>query len=69
MKARLKRKIGAVTGYMGCGQHYRLNDPDQIIQHQPWVDAQYEALIEEFVCGHSSTQQTISNQQNVADST
>ena len=60
MKARLKRKIGAVAGEMGCGQHYGGNAADQI-QHQPAGDAQYEALIKEFARGHSSTQQTISN--------
>ena len=60
MKARLKRKICAVEVEMGCGQHYGGNAADQI-QHQSAGDAQYEALIEEFVRGHSSTQQTISN--------
>ena len=62
MKARLKRKIGAVAGDMGRGQHYGGNAADQI-QHQPAGDAQYEALIEEFARGHSSTQKTTSNQQ------
>ena len=64
MKSRLKRKIGSVAGEMGCGQSYRGNAAGQIIQHQPAGDAQYESLIEEFACGHSSKQQTISNQQN-----
>ena len=64
MKARLKRKIGAVAGEMGRGQHYGGSAAGQIIQHQPAGDAQYELLIEEFARGHSSTQQTISNQQN-----
>ena len=64
MKARLKRKIGAVAGEMGRGQHYGGNAADQSIQHQPLGDAQCKALIEEFARGHSSTQQTISNQQN-----
>ena len=64
MKARLKRKIGAVAREMGRGQHYRGNAVDQIIQHQPVGDAQYEAIIGEFARVHSSTQQTISNQQN-----
>ena len=45
IKPRLKRKIGAVTGEMGRGQHYRGNAADQI-QHQPAGDAQYKALIE-----------------------
>ena len=62
MKARLKRKIGAVAGEMGRGQHYRGNSADQNMQHHPAGDAQYEALIEEFARGHSSTQKTISNQ-------
>ena len=44
MKTRLKRKIGAVAGEMGRGQHYGGNAADQI-QHQPAGDAQYEALI------------------------
>ena len=61
IKARLKRKIVAVAGEMGRGQHYGGNAADQI-QHQPAGDDQCEALIEEFVRGHSSTQQTISNQ-------
>ena len=61
MKARLKRKIGAVAGEMGRCQHYGGNASDQIIQHQPAGNAQYEALIEEFVRGHSSTHQIISN--------
>ena len=64
MKARLKRKIGAVAGEMGRGQHYGGNNAGQIIQHQPVGDAQYELLIEEFVRVHSITHQTISNQQN-----
>ena len=54
MKNRLKRKIGAVAGEMGFSQHYRGHAADQI-QHQPAGDAQYEALIEEFARGHSST--------------
>ena len=62
MKTRPKRKIGAVPGEMGCGQHYGGNTADQI-QHQPEGDAQYEAIIEEFARGNSRTQQTISNQQ------
>ena len=32
MNARPKRKIGAVTGEMGCGQHYGGNTADQIQQ-------------------------------------
>ena len=64
MKACLKRKIGAVAGAMGCGQHYGGNAAGQIIQHQPAGDAQYESLIEEFTCGHFITQHKISNQQN-----
>ena len=66
MKARLKRKIGAVAGEMGRGQHYGGNTADQSIQNQPAGDAQYEVLIEEFAHGHSSTQKTISNQQTHA---
>ena len=62
MKTRLKRKIGAVAGEMGRGQHYGGHTADQI-QQQPAGDTQYEALIEEFACGHSSNQKTISNQQ------
>ena len=62
MKTCLKIKIGAVAGYMGRSQHYGGSAADQI-QHQPAGDAQYEALIKEFARGHSSTQQTISNQQ------
>ena len=62
MKTRHKRKIDAVVGEMGRSQHYGGNAADQI-QHKPAGDAQYEALIEEFARGHSSTQQTISNQQ------
>ena len=62
MKTRLKRKIGAVAGEMGRSQHYRGKASDQI-QYQPAGGAQYEALIEEFVRGHSITQKTISNQQ------
>ena len=62
MKACLKRKISAVTREMVHGQHYGGKVADQI-QHQPAGDAQYEALIEEFLRGHSSTQLTISNQQ------
>ena len=62
MNTHLKRKIGAVAGEMGRGQNYGGHAADQI-QHQPAGDAQYEALIEEFARGHSSTQQTISNQQ------
>ena len=61
MKTRLKRKIGAVAGGMGRGQHYGGHAAEKI-QHQPSGDAQYEALIEEFARGHSSTHQTISNQ-------
>ena len=64
MKARLKRKIGSVPGEMGSGQHYRGNAAGQIIQHQPADDTQYESLNEYFARGHSSTQQTISNQLN-----
>ena len=64
MKARLKRKIGAVAGEMGRDQHYGGNVSDQSIQHQPAGDAQYEELIEEFARGHSSTHKTISNQHN-----
>ena len=64
MKACLKREIGAVAGEMGRGQHYGGNATGQIIQHQPVGDAQYESLIKEFALGHSSTQQTISNQKN-----
>ena len=45
MKARLKRKIGAVAGEMGRGQHYGGNNAGQIIQHQPTGEAQYELLI------------------------
>ena len=63
MKACFKRKIGAVAGGVGRGQHYRGNAADQI-QHQPAGDAQYEVLIKEFARGHSNTQKTISNQQN-----
>ena len=64
MKTRLKGKIGAVAEEMSRGQHYRGNAADQI-QHQPAGDAQYKALIEEFARGHSSTQQTIRNQQTL----
>ena len=64
MKARLKWKIGSVIGEMGRGQHYGGNAAGQIIQHQPAGDVQYKSLIEEFARGHSSMQQTISNQQN-----
>ena len=49
---------------MGRGQHYGGNAAGQIIQHQPAGDAQYKSLIEESERGHSSTQQTISNQKN-----
>ena len=56
MKARLKRKLGAVAEEMGRGQHYGGHAADQI-QHQPAGDAQYETLIEAFARGHSSTQQ------------
>ena len=62
MKTRLKRKIGAVAGEMGRGQHYGGHAADQI-QHHPAGDAHYKALIEEFARGHSSTQQTINNHQ------
>ena len=62
MKARLKRKLGAVAGEMSRSQYYGGNAADQI-QHQPAGDAQYKALIEVFVRGHLSTQKTISNQQ------
>ena len=55
MKTRLKRKIGTVVGEMGRDQHYGGNAADQI-QHQPAGNAQHEKLIEEFACGHSSTQ-------------
>ena len=64
MKYCLKRKTGAVSGEMSCGQHYGGNAADQIIQHHPAGYAQYKALIEEFGRGHLSTQQTISNQKN-----
>ena len=39
MKYRLKRKIGAISGEMGCGQHYGGNAANQIIQHHPAGDA------------------------------
>ena len=45
MKSRLKRKIVAVAGKMGRGQNYGGNAADQIIQHQPAGDAQYEMPI------------------------
>ena len=64
MKSRLKLKIGSVAGEMGRGQHYVGNAAGQIIKHQPVVNVQYESLVEESACGHSSTQQTIINNQN-----
>ena len=45
MKSCLKRKIFAVAGKMGRGQNYGGNAADQIIQHQPAGDAQYEVPI------------------------
>ena len=46
IKTRRKRKIGAVAGEMGRGQHYGGNVTGQMIQHQPVGDAQYESPIE-----------------------
>ena len=52
MKTHLKRKIGAVTGEMGRGQHYRGNAADQI-QHQTKY---FTAL---SLVTHTKTQSTV----------